>query len=69
MKHSHTLDIVGNTFEKCSGSRGMIYLDLYNRNSARLLFGDNTFISNFGYTKGGTVHIRTRGPSGIDVYT
>lgn len=70
VNHDYTVDIVGNTFTQCSGTKGTIYLDL-NHNSAirRLLLKDNSFVRNSGYLEASAVYIRARGPTTTSVYT
>lgn len=70
VNHDYTVDIVGNTFTECSGTKGSIYLDLNHKSAIRrLLLKGNNFVRNSGYLEASAVYIRARGPSTTSVYT
>lgn len=44
INHPSTVDIGGNTFSDCSGTKGIIYLDMQHvANSRRVTIGNNVF--------------------------
>ena len=71
MNHKGTVDLIGNTFSKNSGTKGIIYLDMKHRTNKRRVFvSGNTFTENAGYLDGSVIFIRARGPyEGGSVYT
>lgn len=72
VSHSYKIDLLGNTFSYNTGTKGIIYLDLRARtatNSVRTLIAHNKFTQNGGFMDATVLLIRTRAPSGTDVYT
>ena len=57
------LDIVQNTFNQNSGTRGIIFIDARDRgDSYRVLIADNVFSLSYGYIGASSLFIRARGP-------
>jgi len=62
--HFHGFYMTGNTFERNTGTKGVVYLDLHDRKNHALVISGNTFESNGGYVDASVLHIRVRAPSG-----
>ncbi|TNV88247.1 hypothetical protein FGO68_gene13755 [Halteria grandinella] len=71
VNHKYTADFISNTFLKCAGTKGIIYLDMKHKtNVRRAFFYQNTFTQNSGYYESSVIFIRARGPvEGGSVYT
>jgi hypothetical protein len=71
--HGYKLEILGNTFTGNSGTKGIIYIDSYDRNPSinpwPIVIGGNTFTKNGGYIDSNVIYIRARGASTDSVYT
>jgi hypothetical protein len=52
-----------NTFTGNSGSKGIVYLDMYPRTYFTTIIGGNTFTKNAGYIDSNVIMIRARGGS------
>lgn len=61
--------MTGNTFERNTGTKGVVYLDLHDRSNHPLVISGNTFESNGGYVDASVLHIRVRAPSGVTLGT
>jgi hypothetical protein len=60
--HVHTIEIVKNTFDKNSGTKGIIYLDTHHRSADNpVVIAHNTFTRNAGYLDASVIYIRARG--------
>ncbi|CDW79966.1 UNKNOWN [Stylonychia lemnae] len=65
----YQLDIIGNDFQKNTGTKGIIYIDsLPITLQGRVLIASNTFTLNAGYIDNSVLYIRARGPFGGSVY-
>ena len=53
-----------NTFSKNSGTKGIVYLDFYEREETPVYFVKNSFEKNAGYLDSNVFHIRARGNAG-----
>lgn len=67
--HAHQVTIVDNTFSANTGTKGVVYLDLYDRLDHPLTVSGNQFTGNAGYADASALHIRVRAQSGQDVAT
>ncbi|CDW75099.1 UNKNOWN [Stylonychia lemnae] len=67
-KFDYILDIIENTFEQNSGTRGLINLDLKHR-AQRAIIAKNLFFRNFGYYDTNVLFIRGRGMPNTSIYT
>jgi hypothetical protein len=64
VQHAHRIEIVKNTFTKNSGTKGIIYLDVYDRAADNpVVIAHNTFTRNAGYLDASVIFIRARGLS------
>jgi len=65
----HTVSLLGNTFNKNTGTKGLIYLDMkHSAAKERAAIVGNIFTYNAGYLDSSAIYIRARGPTGKDVY-
>ncbi len=65
VSHAHKVEIVNNIFSKNSGTKGIIYLDTYDRGSTLpVIIASNQFTRNAGYIDASAIFIRARGISG-----
>lgn len=55
------MEIIGNTFEANSGTKGIIYLDMKPRSYYPVYIAGNTFTKNAGYIDSNVIFIRARG--------
>lgn len=70
VKHQHTIEIAKNTFSGNSGTKGIIYIDAYDRGTTLpVVIAFNTFTRNAGYIDASVIYIRARGQNGNSVYT
>ena len=71
VNHKYTVDIVGNTFNQNSGTKGIIYLDMKHKTNIRRAFiVNNIFNQNSAYYEANVIYVRARGPyEGGSVYT
>ena len=69
VKHGYALEILKNTFTGNSGTKGIIYLDTFERDYYPVVLGGNTFTNNAGYLDSNVVYIRARARSGVNVAT
>ncbi len=70
VKHEHKIEIVNNEFTKNSGTKGVIYIDTYDRGTTLpVVIAHNIFTRNAGYFDATAVYIRARGVSGKPVLT
>jgi hypothetical protein len=68
--HQHKIEIVKNTFTGNSGTKGIIYLDTYDRGTTLpLVIAFNTFTRNAGYLDASAIYVRARGRSGQSIYS
>jgi len=68
VSHLHNFDLLGNVFTSCSGTKGLIYLDILHRTGTnRVLIAHNKFTQNSGYIGSNVLHLRARGQSSIKV--
>jgi len=61
--HHHAFTLIDNTFERNTGTKGVVYLDLFDRTNHPLIISGNTFTSNGGYVDASVLHIRVRAKS------
>ena len=62
VKQAHKVEIVKNDFQRNSGTKGIIYLDTYDRGTTLpVIIAHNTFTRNAGYLDASAVFIRARG--------
>ena len=64
VSHPRELVMSGNTFQECSGTKGIIYLDILPRSSYGVAIASNTFYQNQGYYKASVFYIRARANGG-----
>jgi hypothetical protein len=72
VKHGYKIEILGNTFTSNSGTKGIIFIDSYDRNpnyNYVVVIGTNTFTQNAGYIDSNVIYIRARGDSGKVITT
>jgi len=62
--HYHAFYMTGNTFNRNTGTKGVVYLDLQDRKTYPLVISGNTFTNNGGYVDASVLHIRVRAESG-----
>jgi hypothetical protein len=63
VNHKGTVDIIGNTFLRNAGTKGVIYLDMKHRtNARRALIVDNEFTENAGLIEASAIFIRAHAP-------
>lgn len=61
--HHHDFYLIGNTFTRNTGTKGIVYLDLHDRTNYPLIISDNDFASNGGYVDASVLHITLRAPA------
>lgn len=61
--HNRQVAITSNSFTGCTGTKGLIYLDMNHVSaSARAVIASNTFTQNAGYLESNVIFLRARGP-------
>ena len=61
MNHAHKLEILQNTFNSNSGTKGIIFLQLPARKVFPVVIGGNSFTKNAGYIDANVIFIRNFG--------
>jgi hypothetical protein len=69
IKHWHKFELVGNTFTGNSGTKGIIYLDFYERKTYPVYIAGNTFTKNAGHIDSNVIFLRAKGGVSQDVYS
>ena len=62
ISHNYNFDLISNTFEFNSGTKGVVMIESLHRNKTRILIAGNNFTQNAGYLDSNTIFIRARGP-------
>lgn len=68
-KHKHRFELVENSFTGNSGTKGIIFLDFYERANYPVYITGNVFTRNAGYIDSNVLYIRARGGASQDVYS
>lgn len=63
VQHKHKFELAENTFTQNSGTKGIIYLDFFERTNTPVFIVGNTFTQNAGYLDSNVIFIRARGGS------
>lgn len=64
------VEIAMNTFTGNSGTKGIIYIDSYDRGTTLpVVVAYNTFQQNAGYVDAGVIYVRARGRNGMSILT